>query len=265
MISAANCDLHTHTTYSDGRGSVEENVRGAEAAGLEAVAISDHFVPGEKEHSVYQEKLHQRLNEVQQARAWSGARVIMAVEATATDIQGHVSVAEPDLIGVELTLVDVGYETAGLAFAIPQGRSRQLDAIFSLYNRLAANPLVDVLAHPFTFGRFGLDITLDDVPDECLRELGTTLAARGAAFEINNGVWWWWPQFHPMQLAEAYARVVAAVADGGARFTLASDAHCNTGVGNLAWAQKVATLAGLNTNHWADVEQLLAQKAGALE
>lgn len=257
MISAANCDLHTHTIYSDGRGSIEENVRGAEAAGLEAIAISDHFVPAEKERSIYQEKLRQRLIEVQQVQAWAGTRVVMAVEATATDMQGHISVAEPDLANVELTLVDTGYETAGLAFAIPQGRSRQLDAIFSLYNHLAANPLVDVLAHPFTFGRFGLDITLDDLPDECLRELGVMLAARGVAFEVNNGVWWWWPQFHPTQLAQSYARVVAAVAEGGAHFTLASDAHCNTGVGNFTWAQRVASLAGLDDNHWVDVERLV--------
>lgn len=35
-------DLHTHTRYSDGRGTVTDNVRAAALAGLPAVAITDH-------------------------------------------------------------------------------------------------------------------------------------------------------------------------------------------------------------------------------
>jgi len=35
-------DLHTHTTYSHGTGSIEDNVRAAREAGLAAIGISDH-------------------------------------------------------------------------------------------------------------------------------------------------------------------------------------------------------------------------------
>ena len=37
-------DLHTHTTYSHGKGSVEDNVREAFNKGLEYIAISDHEI-----------------------------------------------------------------------------------------------------------------------------------------------------------------------------------------------------------------------------
>ena len=257
MTSAVLCDLHTHTAYSDGRGSVEENVRAAEAAGLAAVAVSDHlFARGDEEHSV-RGQLRRRAVDLQQAAAWAEVRVIAAVEGTVLSTRGELSYDEDDLAGIGLALVDTGYRTAGLAFDPPLGRDRQLAALLGLYGRLAGQPLVNAVAHPFTYGRFGLDITLDDLPAADLRDLGSALAANSTAFEINNGVWWWWPQLQPQQTAQAYARIVAAVAEGGAHFTIGSDAHCNTGVGNFGWALRVAQLAGLADNHWANVEELI--------
>jgi putative hydrolase len=260
LIRVENSDLHTHTSYSDGRGNLEENVRAAEAAQLDAIAIADHLFPPDHPRFGDRERLRARLEEVAQVRAWAGLRVIMAVEATATDVEGTLSVSEADLEGLELCLVDVSWITAGLAVSAPADPDRQLAGAFQLYNRLAAHDWVDVVAHPFTLGRFGLDITLEDLPEAALREWGANLAEHGTAFEINNGVWWWWPQYHPIQLAEAYARVVAIVAESGARFTLGSDAHCNTGVGNLGWAKRVAQLAGLGEDNWARVEDLIGRR-----
>lgn len=260
MIRVPNSDLHTHTTYSDGRGNLTENVRAAEAAGLDAIAIADHLMPPGHEKHADRVALVDRLAETRQARAWADVRVIMAVEATALDPQGTLSAAPADLEGVELTLVDVSWLTAGLAHTVPTGRELQIANALQVYLQLARSELVGAIAHPFTLGRFGLDITLEDLPRSGLIELGHALAETGTAFEINNGVWWWWPQCYPRQLAVDYARVVAAVAEGGAKFTLGSDAHCNTAVGNLGWAKKVAELAGLGEDHWADVAALLEER-----
>jgi len=254
VISACNCDLHTHTTYSDGRSPLVDNVRAGEAAQLDAIAIADHLYPRELDHFSDRNLLKQRFREIEQVRKWASLRVIMAVEATATDTHGGISVNAEDLEDVELVLVDVGGITEGVASAAPEGRNPQLDAVFRLYTRLAEHPLVDVIAHPFNLGRFGLDVTLGDLPDQMLRDLGSHLADHGVAFEIISTFWWWWPQMHPQEVAEAYARVVALVADGGAYFTLSSDAHANCGVGNLGWARRVAGLAGLDNDQWADVE-----------
>ena len=35
-------DHHTHTIYSHGKGSIEDNVRVAAARGLKSVAVTDH-------------------------------------------------------------------------------------------------------------------------------------------------------------------------------------------------------------------------------
>ena len=39
-------DLHTHTTFSDGSGTVAETVAAAQAAGLAVVGLSDHVRAG---------------------------------------------------------------------------------------------------------------------------------------------------------------------------------------------------------------------------
>lgn len=261
MIRVPNSDLHTHTNYSDGRGSLIENIRAAEAAGLDAVAISDHLFPEGQGHYDNRDGLRDRFAEVTQAQVWADTRVIMAVEATVLDPKGSLSVSPDDLESVEMVLADVSSLSAGLAHSLPGGRHQQISTAMQTYMSLAAHGAVDVLAHPFSLGRFGLDITLDDLPESGLVELGQALAESGTAFEINNGLWWWWPQFYPSQLVQDYGRVVAAVAEGGGKFTLGSDAHCNTGVGNLGWALRVAEAAGLSDGHWADVEAIIARRA----
>ena len=53
-------DLHTHTRFSHGRGTVEDNVRAAAQRGLSQVAITDHgpasfFTVGIRNFSVLDE------------------------------------------------------------------------------------------------------------------------------------------------------------------------------------------------------------------
>ena len=40
-------DYHTHTTFSHGKGSIEDNVKEAVKKGLKAIAITDHG-PGQR-------------------------------------------------------------------------------------------------------------------------------------------------------------------------------------------------------------------------
>ena len=57
-------DLHTHTTYSHGKGSVENNVRAAFNKNLEYIAISDHG-PGHLFYGVNREEFVNLRNDIE--------------------------------------------------------------------------------------------------------------------------------------------------------------------------------------------------------
>ena len=47
-------DYHTHTTFSHGKGSIEDNVKEAVKKGLKAIAITDHG-PGHMTYGIKRE------------------------------------------------------------------------------------------------------------------------------------------------------------------------------------------------------------------
>ena len=72
-------DLHTHTTYSHGKGSVEDNVRAAMNKGLGYIAISDHG-PGHIFYginrltfSIFRVKNHEKYHNVMNSKTYSSA------------------------------------------------------------------------------------------------------------------------------------------------------------------------------------------------
>ena len=56
-------DHHTHTIYSHGKGTIEDNVKAAIAKGLESVAITDHG-PGHLTYGIDRNKLPQMRAEI---------------------------------------------------------------------------------------------------------------------------------------------------------------------------------------------------------
>ena len=74
-------DLHTHTTYSHGKGSVEDNVRQAFDKGLEYIAISDHG-PGHLFYGVNRNEFVNMRNDIERMNVkYPKLHVKMSVEA----------------------------------------------------------------------------------------------------------------------------------------------------------------------------------------
>lgn len=74
-------DLHTHTTYSHGKGSVEDNVRAGIKKGLEYIAISDHG-PGHLFYGINRNDFVNLRNDVEKMNVkYPKTKVRLSVEA----------------------------------------------------------------------------------------------------------------------------------------------------------------------------------------
>ena len=74
-------DYHTHSTYSDGKGTMEESVKTAISKGLKGLAITDHG-PGHLFYGVKRKEIPQMKEEIQRLReAYPQIDIYFGVEA----------------------------------------------------------------------------------------------------------------------------------------------------------------------------------------
>lgn len=90
-------DYHTHTTFSHGKGSIEDNVKVAISKGLKALAISDHG-PGHLTYGVKRSALPVMRAEIDRLKeVYPEIDLYLSVEANVLNCGNHVDVNAEDL------------------------------------------------------------------------------------------------------------------------------------------------------------------------
>ena len=255
MIEPGNYDAHTHTTFSDGRNTVMENARAAEAAGLEAVVIADH-IWGEIDW------LERMLAEVAAADAACKVKVLAGAEGTILNPEGEISVPEAVAQQLDLVLVDFGGRTRGIGAEPPASARRLMDNVVAAVVNACRNPLVDGIAHPLNLGRFTAVLSPVDFGARPLIKMATTFAETRTAFEIMNQLPWWFPDHSIERITNEYADVLRVFRDYGVGFLLGSDAHSCGAVGNFRWCTRVMALAGIGPEHLVDIPLVGERRRG---
>lgn len=232
-------DLHTHSTYSDGRNPLADNVRAAVACGLGVYAITDHWPsPG-----LSGGRFEGYLDEISQYAAESPISILSGVEAPIMDLDGTVLLPQRARERLDIVTAELHWgQGAGPEIARLSGH-RAIDALHEMYVAAAANPDVDIIAHPFNTGR-SLDIGLQELPESVLREVAGAFVLGEKAFDLINSMWWWFPQVPVDRFTEQYGRIVRIFAEEGVKFAPSSDAHACGAVGNLTWAMRVLKESG---------------------
>lgn len=252
-------DLHTHTVFSDGRDSVWEMARAAEAAGVNAIAITDHL-EADRWGVPITDWIDAMLREVEAARGKVRTRLLAGVEGTLLDLKGQTTIMPEVYRRVDVVLCGIEWATVGISISPPEREVAFQRNLVKAYGNLAMNAWVDIIAHPFNLGRFPFKLPLKELAISALREIAAAFQEGDKAFELNNTLWWWFPEETPEQVLRSYAPIVEEFADKGVKFVYGSDAHSLHGVGNLHWVERLVQMVGLTSKNFLTLEQLREQR-----
>ncbi|MCA9959015.1 MAG: DNA polymerase/3'-5' exonuclease PolX [Anaerolineales bacterium] len=193
-------DLHMHTTWSDGKMTILEMARAAQASGLQHIAITDHSVSLGIANGLSIEHLWQQAEEIQAANAELGPD-FRILHGTEMEIKADGTLDYPDDVLAQLDFVIASLHTS-LSQPQEQVTDRLLNAIW--------NPHVDMIAHPtgrLLPDRAGANLDMDMVLESA--------AATGTILEINANP-------HRLDLRDSHVR---RAVDLGIKLAINTDAH----------------------------------------
>ena len=212
--SVPRVDYHMHTDYTDGRNTVEEMHGAAVACGLEAILFSEH---ARKTSGDWFRAFADRVRALRQDRC----RAYIGTECKADGFDGAIDTGPEITTHCDLVMVSV--------HRFPDGRGglrefkdvdpdEAQDIEFRLSYEAVANPLVDVLGHPF-----GMTLMRYRNPpgEDRWRALIERAAKHEVAFDISG-------RYHsdPWQL-------IQWCHEAGTKISLGSDAHHVREVGRI--------------------------------
>jgi DNA polymerase (family 10) len=229
-------DLHCHTTWSDGRSSIEEMALAAISRGLKVLAITDHSSGLAIAGGLTPERLRQQQQEILAVQQKLGDQIRL-LHGAEVDIRSDGELDYPDEVLAELDLV-----IASLHSSLRQPREEITRRLIKAIH----NPYVKIIAHPsgrLLPNREGADLDWEAVL--------AAVQETGVALEINA---------HPsrLDLDEVYARKAGEM---GIRLCINTDAHSPDNLELMVYGVSVARRAWLTSqaviNTWP-LEELLA-------
>ncbi|MCL5040780.1 MAG: helix-hairpin-helix domain-containing protein [Firmicutes bacterium] len=207
-------DLHVHSTWSDGLGSIPEMAQAARRRGYEYLAITDHSKSLGIARGLNEEQLRQQMREIDRLnRSWEGFTILKGMEV---DILGDSRLDIADDLLQELDLVIASIHTG---FRQPAEQiNRRLEGALK-------NPHVDIIAHPtgrLLARREGYSVDVDRLLE---------LAARtGTALEINASP-------DRLDLCDQNAR---RAREYGIKLAIDTDSHSQAGLEDMKYGVAVA-------------------------
>lgn len=227
-------DLHTHSVWSDGTGTIAEMIAAAQERGYSYYGVSDHSYSLRIANGLDPGRLHQQRAEVEALHP--------AITALCScEMEVH-SDGRLDLDDAVLATLD--YAIA----SVHSGQRGDRETVTRRTLAAVGNPYVDIIAHPtgrMPLHRAPMDLDLDAVIAEAVQT--------ETSLEINA-------DYHRLDLDAPNAKRAAAA---GVILTINSDAHNPAGLGNMLFGVMTARRAWLTPNQilncWP-VEEILARR-----
>jgi len=201
-ISDVRGDLHAHTTWSDGRQSLEDVAEAGERRGYEYIAITDHSSRVRAEALLKQQAEIERVNRRHDCRLLAGSEV---------DIKSDGTLGYENRVLADLDLVIA---------SVHSGFSQDQDVLTRRILTAMENEHVDIIGHPTgrLLGRrppYAVD----------LERVIAHAAATGTALEINASP-------HRLDLEDIY---ILQAKKEGVKLAAGTDAHRNGEFSNMRY------------------------------
>lgn len=237
-------DLHSHTTLSDGRSSLEDMARAAQELGYEYLAVTDHSASHGFGDDVQADEL---LRQVERVRAlnegFDGFRLLAGTEVN-IDPDGSLDYDDE-------VLAELDWVVASVHTSFRMGEQRMTDRILAAMD----HPLVDAIGHPtgrMILRRDPYAIDIERVVEHAART--------GTMLEINANP-------DRRDLSDINARLAA---EAGVLIVIDSDAHSARTLAVTRYGVATARRAWLtprdvaNTRPWQELAKLRKrERAGA--
>ncbi len=240
-------DIHTHTTFSHGKGSIEDNVKVALTKGLSVIGIADHG-PGHLTYGVKRKDFPVMRREIERLQPlYPDIKILLGVEANIINPSGRLDISEEEAQTLDYVLAGYHYGIFGerplsaaaahLAnlFASKYGKNGD-SARKRINTELVIKALhenkIKVLTHPGDKGPFHL------IP------IAKACEETGTMMEIST--------WHEAPVTEELKKL--ALTD--VRFIISSDAHSPQRVGTFVPGLKRALEAGLDPARIDNLEEI---------
>lgn len=213
--------VHCHSTWSDGKHTIEEMARAAEALGAEFITITDHSKNAFYAGGLDEERIRRQWDEIDAVQENVGIRILKGTEA---DILADGAIDWPDSI----------LERFDVIVASIHNRYKQDEAKMTARVRRALEwPGFKIWGHPLgrmVPARPPIPLRLEEILD--------TVAETNSAIEINGD---------PVRM-DLPPDVARAARSRGVPFVLGVDAHSTGNLDFLRVAVALARRAGIRTD-----------------
>ncbi|MCP1382773.1 DNA polymerase/3'-5' exonuclease PolX [Runella salmonicolor] len=216
--------LHNHSTYSDGKHSLEVMARYCQELGFEYLGIADHSQTASYANGLRADRVklqHEEIDRLNQALAANASKPFKILKGIESDILGDGSLDYPEEVLKTFDYV-VASVHSNLTMSLEKATGRLLAAI--------ENPYTTILGHPtgrLLLAREGYPIDHKVIIEACARH--------GVVIEINASPWrldldWRWIRY---------------CMDKGVMLSINPDAHQKEGYFDMHYGVNVARKGGL--------------------
>ncbi|RLB05782.1 MAG: DNA polymerase/3'-5' exonuclease PolX [Deltaproteobacteria bacterium] len=216
-------DLHVHSKYSDGTGTLEELLAEAQRRGYQYIAVCDHSRSARYARGLEVEKLLEKVERIEKLnRDSSGARLLAGTEV---DILPDGSLDYPDEVLKRLEFVVAAIHSW-----------RKEEDVTGRILKAMENPYVHAIAHPtgrLISTREGYRVDVDRVIERA--------AQTGTALEINA-------YYDRLDLNDTYVRRAKEL---GVKVAIGTDAH------NIGQLWMIVLGVGVARRGWCDPSDVL--------